>query len=122
MVCNIAKELYHELLGNRETVPHKILQSRTRHLHSRIIKGNPKGRIINRVIYHSFQNNEEHIKIHLLETKYMKIAHRGLNIELRKKFKVWFKDFYELVAKVMEYEELLREESQRRRTSMGTYY
>ena len=32
-----------------------------------------------------------------------------------------FRDFYELVAKVTEYEELLREESQRSKTSMGTY-
>ena len=33
-----------------------------------------------------------------------------------------FKDFYELAAKVIEYEELLREEIQWRKTSMGTYY
>ena len=33
-----------------------------------------------------------------------------------------FKDFYELAAKVTEYEELLREEIQRRKTSMRTYY
>ena len=32
-----------------------------------------------------------------------------------------FKDSYELVAKVTEYEELLKEENQRRNTSMGTY-
>ena len=32
-----------------------------------------------------------------------------------------FKYFYELVVKVTEYEELLREESQWRKTSMGTY-
>ena len=32
-----------------------------------------------------------------------------------------FRDFYELTAKVKKYEELLREESQRRKTSMGTY-
>ena len=31
-----------------------------------------------------------------------------------------FRDFYEFTAKVIEYEELLREESQRRKT-MGTY-
>ena len=33
-----------------------------------------------------------------------------------------FREFYELVAKVTKYEELLKEESQRRKTSMGTYY
>ena len=32
-----------------------------------------------------------------------------------------FKDFYELAANVTKYEEFLREESQRRKTSMGTY-
>ena len=32
-----------------------------------------------------------------------------------------FRDFYELVAKVTEYEELLKEESYRRKKSMGTY-
>ena len=32
-----------------------------------------------------------------------------------------FRDFNELDAKVTEYEKLLREESQRRKTSIGTY-
>ena len=46
----------------------------------------------------------------------------GLDIELRKKFQgMEFKDLYELAYKVTKYEELLREESQRRKTSMGTY-
>ena len=50
------------------------------------------------------------------------MAQRGLKIELRKKFQgIEFKDFYELVTKVTKYEELLREESQRRKTYMGTY-
>ena len=53
----------------------------------------------------------------------MKITHRGLDIELRKKFQgMEFRDFYELAVKVIEYEELLREESQQRKTSMGTYF
>ena len=61
-------------------------------------------------------------KIHLLETKYVKIAQRGLDIKLRQKFQgMEFKDFYELAAKVIEYEELPRKESQRRKTPMGTY-
>ena len=39
----------------------------------------------------------------------MKMAQRGLDIELRKKFQgMEFRDFYELVAKVTEYEELLK--------------
>ena len=33
-----------------------------------------------------------------------------------------FKDFYELVSKVIEYEQSLREESQRRKTSIGSYF
>ena len=61
-------------------------------------------------------------KIHIPETEYEKIAQRGLDIELRKKFQgMEFRDFYELVAKVTQYKELLRKESQRRKTSMGTY-
>ena len=43
-------------------------------------------------------------KIHLLDTEYMK-----------------FRDFYKRAAKVIKYEELPREESQRKKTSMGTY-
>ena len=51
----------------------------------------------------------------------MKIAQRGLDIEVRKKFQgLEFRDLYELVVKVIEYEELLREENQWRKTSMGT--
>ena len=62
-------------------------------------------------------------KIHLLETEYMKMAQRALDIELRKKFQgMKFRDFYELAAKVTEYEELLKEESYWRKKSMGTYY
>ena len=61
-------------------------------------------------------------KIYLPETKYEKMDQRGLDIELRKKFQgIEFKDFYELVTKVTKYEELLREESQGRKTYMGTY-
>ena len=61
-------------------------------------------------------------KIHLLETKYLKMAQRGLDIDLRKKFQgMEFRDFYELVAKVTEYEELLKEESYWRKKPMGTY-
>ena len=61
-------------------------------------------------------------KIHLLKIEYVKIAQMGLDIELRKKFQgMEFRYFYELAAKVTEYEELLKEESQWRKTSMGTY-
>ena len=50
-------------------------------------------------------------KIFLPESEYVKMAQRGLD-ELRKKFQgMEFRDFYELAAKVSEYEELLREEN-----------
>ena len=58
-------------------------------------------------------------KIHLSETEYVKMAQRGLDIELRKKFQgMEFRDFYDLAAKVIEYEELLKEESYKRKKSM----
>ena len=61
-------------------------------------------------------------KIHLPETEYVKMAQRGLDNELRKKFHCMeFRDFYEFAAKVIEYEDLLKEESYRRKKSMGTY-
>ena len=36
-----------------------------------------------------FKRMRTRCKIHLLEIEYVKIAHRGLDIELRKKFEVW---------------------------------
>ena len=61
-------------------------------------------------------------KIYLPETEYVKIAQRGLDIELRKKFQgMEFRDFYELATKVTEYEELIKEEIYRRKKSIGTY-
>ena len=48
-----------------------------------------------------FKKMRNKCKIHLLETKYVKIAQRGLDIELRKKFQgMEFRDFYEFAAKV----------------------
>ena len=48
-------------------------------------------------------------KIQLSETEYVKMAQRGLDIELRKKFQgLEFKDLYELATKVTKYEELLK--------------
>ena len=53
----------------------------------------------------------------------VKMAQRGLDMELRKKFQgMEFRDFYEIAAKVTEYEKLLKEESYQRKKSMGTYY
>ena len=69
-----------------------------------------------------FKKMRDRCKIHLPDTEYMKMAQRGLDIELRKKFQgMEFIDFYELETKVTEYEELLKEESYRRKKSIGTY-
>ena len=70
-----------------------------------------------------FKKIRNRCKIFLPEIEYVKMAQRGLDIELRKKFQgMEFKDFYELSGKVVEYEELLREENQRKKAAMGTYY
>ena len=69
-----------------------------------------------------FKKMRNRCKIHLPDTKYVKMAQRGLDIEFRKKFQgMEFRDFYELVAKVTEYEEMLKKESYRRKKFMGTY-
>ena len=48
-----------------------------------------------------FKNMRNRCKIHLSEKEYVKIAQRGLDIELRKKFQgMEFRDLYELAAKV----------------------
>ena len=70
-----------------------------------------------------FKMMRNRCKIMLSEGEYVKMAQRSLDIELRKKFQgMKFRDFYELDAKVSEYEELLREENQRKKASMGTYF
>ncbi|GKV36311.1 hypothetical protein SLEP1_g44457 [Rubroshorea leprosula] len=59
----------------------------------------------------------------LPEQEFVKLAKNGLDIELRKKFEgMEFRDFFELSYKVARYENLLREESQRKATLQGTYY
>ncbi|GKV01604.1 hypothetical protein SLEP1_g14149 [Rubroshorea leprosula] len=59
----------------------------------------------------------------LPEQEFVKLAQNGLDIELRKKFEgMEFRDFFELSYKVARYENLLREESQRKAASQGTYY
>ena len=70
----------------------------------------------------NFKKMRNRCKIHLSETKYVKMAQRGLDIELRKKFQgMKFRDFYEIAAEVTEYEELLKEESYQRKKSMRNY-
>ncbi|GKU85792.1 hypothetical protein SLEP1_g414 [Rubroshorea leprosula] len=59
----------------------------------------------------------------LPEQEFVKLAQNGLDIELQKKFEgMEFRDFFELSYKVARYENLLREESQRKAASQGTYY
>ena len=59
-----------------------------------------------------FKKMRNRCKIFLPETESVNMAQRGLDVELRKKFQgMEFRDFYELSAKVAEYEKLLREEN-----------
>lgn len=70
-----------------------------------------------------FKKMKNRCKVFLPETEFVKMAQKGLDFELRKKFQgMEFRDFFELAAKVAEYEELLREESYKKKTTMGTYY
>ena len=69
-----------------------------------------------------FKKMRNKCKIYISETEYVKMAHRGLDSELRKKFQgMEFRYFYELASMVIEYEEMLKEESYRTKKSMGTY-
>ncbi|GKV41675.1 hypothetical protein SLEP1_g49174 [Rubroshorea leprosula] len=54
---------------------------------------------------------------------FFKLAQNGLNIERRKKFEgMEFRDFYELSYKVARYENLLKEDVQKKAASHRTYY
>ncbi|KZV55722.1 hypothetical protein F511_12557 [Dorcoceras hygrometricum] len=62
-------------------------------------------------------------KVFLPEGEFVKMAQKGLDFELRKKFQgMEFRDFFELCSKVTEYEELLKEESYKKKTMLGSYY
>ena len=70
-----------------------------------------------------FKKMRNRCKIHLPEKVYVKMAQRGLDIELRKKFQgMEFRDLYELAVTVTEYEELLKEESELRSGSGRSIY
>jgi transglutaminase-like putative cysteine protease len=59
----------------------------------------------------------------LPESEPIRFAVNGLNFELKKKFEgVNFYDLFDLADKDTRYEGLLREENQRRNTSIGAYY
>ncbi|XP_073025118.1 uncharacterized protein [Primulina eburnea] len=70
-----------------------------------------------------FKKIKNRCKVFLPETEFVKMAQKGLDFELRKKFQgMEFRDFFELATKVAEYEELLREESYKKKTALGSYY
>ncbi|XP_073122016.1 uncharacterized protein [Henckelia pumila] len=70
-----------------------------------------------------FKKLKSHCKVFLPEPEFVKLAQRGLDFELRKKFQgTEFRDFNEIAAKVVEYEDLLQEESRRKKTTVGYYY
>ncbi|GKV12837.1 hypothetical protein SLEP1_g23931 [Rubroshorea leprosula] len=70
-----------------------------------------------------FRKAQMKCHVALPEQEFVKLAQNGLDIELRKKFEgMEFRDFFELSYKVARYENLLREESQRKAASQGTYY
>ena len=119
------------------TLPRNSIQSWSemeRQFHTQFFKAEPKVCIakLSRVTQRNgeavdmfiswFKKMRNRCKIHLLETYYVKMAQKGLDIELREKFQgMKFRNFYELVAKMTEYEELLKEESYQRKKSMETY-
>ncbi|XP_073059610.1 uncharacterized protein [Primulina eburnea] len=70
-----------------------------------------------------FKKTKNMCKVFLPETEFVKIAQKGLDSELQKKFQgMEFRDFFELAAKVGEYEELLTEESAKKKTTVSSYY
>ncbi|XP_073017956.1 uncharacterized protein [Primulina eburnea] len=70
-----------------------------------------------------FKKTKNMCKVFLPETEFVKIAQKGLDFELQKKFQgMEFRDFFELAAKVGEYEELLTEESAKKKTTVSSYY
>ncbi|XP_024199800.1 uncharacterized protein LOC112202998 [Rosa chinensis] len=61
--------------------------------------------------------------VNLGELEFVRIAQQGLNYELRKKYEgVDIRDIFELTTSVARYEAIIREETQARSASKGTYY
>lgn len=51
------------------------------------------------------------------------MTQKGLDVELRKNFQVMkFREFFELASMVVEYKELLKEESYKNKNIMASYY
>ncbi|CAL8162911.1 unnamed protein product [Prunus armeniaca] len=62
-------------------------------------------------------------RIPIEERHFIQMAQTALKISLRKRFDgMLFADLTELADKESKYEELLREEQQKRNSSKGTYY
>ncbi|KAH7855667.1 hypothetical protein Vadar_027466 [Vaccinium darrowii] len=62
-------------------------------------------------------------RVSLPEKEYVRLVLNGLNFKLKKKFNgVEFRDLFELSAKAARYENILKEEANRRSASKGTYY
>ena len=70
-----------------------------------------------------FKRTSLRCQTQLPESEHIRFAVNGLNFELRKKFEgVNFYDLFDLVDKATRYEGLLKEENQRRNTSIRAYY
>jgi hypothetical protein len=80
------------------------------------------GEIVDQFIM-KFKRTRLRCQTQLPESEPIRFAVNGLNFELRKKFEgVNFYDLFDLVDKDTRYEGLLREENQRRNTSIRAYY
>jgi hypothetical protein len=70
-----------------------------------------------------FKRTRLRCQTQLPESEHIRFVVNGLNFELRKKFEgVNFYDLFDLADKATRYEGLLREENQRRNTSIRAYY
>jgi hypothetical protein len=70
-----------------------------------------------------FKRTRLRCQTQLPKSEHIRFAINGLNFELRKKFEgVNFYDLFDLADKATRYEGLLREENQRRNTSIRAYY
>ena len=70
-----------------------------------------------------FKRTRLRCQTQLPESEHIRFDVNGLNFKLRKKFEgVNFYDLFDLANKATGYEGLLREENQRRNTSIGAYY
>ena len=105
MVYNIIKELHTKLAGNGKAVHTQFFRAKPEVCIIELSRVTQRNRETVDLFISHFKNMRNICKIHLLETKYVKMVQRDLDIELRKKFQgMKFTDFYELAAKVTEYE------------------